>query len=247
MTNKLSPYWPAKALDFGAGLRPLFEEQSSTLETQWSPFGRLAANIETTLSGTSIFKRRFEAGVSQLSFESDADSDIAAPDASSRRFVFKFSSSSENDFNDVLLIRARLEFTSQLLAVLRQNSVEPGVVGPADSILRRSLSRNRSVTLAWLNDLFLENFNKSSLVADLLTLVGRLSYSDAKPNGITMAIAGLSHKDGVVKEAAIRAFEHWASPESLRILESVDLKETWLSEYLEEVKRDLKATCDEAS
>lgn len=165
-----------------------------------------------------------------------------------RNFVFsKESSSIENTLNTLRLDEFRDRFTSELLQALRQEPVEPGVIGQADAIITKCLKKNEIATTTWLSELFIDNFDHPMVAADLLLLAGRLSYRVAKPAGIAMAISGLTHKNGAVQEAAIRAFENWATPDCLRILENIQVQPKWLRDYLEDVKRDLKAICDETS
>lgn len=164
-----------------------------------------------------------------------------------RKFLFSNKSSSiENTLNNLRVEDLRENFTSELLQALRQEPVEPGVQGQADTIISKCLKTNKLATTTWLNELFIDNFNRPALAADILLLAGRLSYQDAKPAGVTIAISGLTHKNGAVQEAAIRAFENWATPECLQILENIQVQPKWLSDYLEDVKRDLKAIHSEA-
>lgn len=159
-----------------------------------------------------------------------------------KRVVYaKPSSSIENDLNTWRIENFHEYFTSELLLALKVDSVEPGVLGVADSIISKCLNINSIVTALWLNELFINNFNRPALASDLLLLVGRLPYKIANPTGVTMAIAGFSHSNAAVQEAAIRAFENWANIDSLKILLNVDVKPAWLRKYLDNVISDLKA------
>jgi len=157
------------------------------------------------------------------------------------------SSSVENSLNTARVEDLQQRFSSRLLDALKQEPFEAGVVGQADKIVKESIEQNALATFAWLNDLFVDNYRRPAIAADLLVLVSRIPYSVAKPAGVLMAMAGLSHKNGAVQEAAIRSFENWVSPESLAVLESIRPSEKWLTDYLEDVKRDLKALCETPS
>ena len=150
------------------------------------------------------------------------------------------SSTSENDANENRFELLRREFTNAILLSLQREPVEAGQVGEADRIVEGAIKVNRLATLAWLNSLFIEKFDSPSLAADILLLVGRLPYATSMPTGVTMAVGALSHREAIVKEAAIRAFERWANAESLRVLENVSLEIKWLSDYLECVKSDIR-------
>lgn len=150
------------------------------------------------------------------------------------------SSSVENTLNTARLDELQQRFSSRLLLALKQEPFEVGVVGQADKIVKEAIGKNALATLAWLNELYVGNFHRPAIAADLLALVSRIPYPIAGTSGMVMAIAGLSHKNGAVQEAAIRSFENWASPGSLQVLESVQPSAKWLADYLEDVKRDLK-------
>lgn len=157
--------------------------------------------------------------------------------------VTKESSSVENFLNTLRIEDLRDRFTSELLQALRQEPVEPGVLGQADSIIAKCLNENAMATTTWLGELFIDNFNRPAVAANLLLLAGRMPYQVARPAGITMAISGLTHQNGAVQEAAIRAFENWATSDCLRILENIQVQPRWLNNYLEDVIRDLKVVC----
>lgn len=165
-----------------------------------------------------------------------------------KRIVVPNSSSSiENYLNTRSVDELRREFSTELLLALKQDPVEPGLTGQADAVVEKCIAKNALATMTWLNELFLENYDRPTVASDILLLVGRLAYEVAQPAGVTMAISGLKHKNSAVQEAAIRALEYWASPKCLNILGSVqELHPKWLNDYLEDVKRDLKAICGEA-
>lgn len=151
------------------------------------------------------------------------------------------SSSLENNSNARRINDLKQRFTSELLQALKQESVEPGVLGRADSIISNCLQINELATTNWLSDLFIHNFDRPTIAADILLLAGRLPYQTANPTLVTLAIGGLNHTNIAVQEAAIRAFENWAAPNSLKILENIQVHSEWLRDYLEDVKNDLKA------
>ena len=52
----------------------------------------------------------------------------------------------------------------------------------------------------------------------------------------------LANKDVEIKDFAIRVFESWADPESLKILDNTVVTPEWLESYRKLVVKDLK-TC----
>lgn len=74
----------------------------------------------------------------------------------------------------------------------------------------------------------------------ILRLIARFNPEDINPQGQTMATAALIHKDTEVQECAIRAFESWASIESLEVLKNLDIHQGWLKDYLDSVIKDIE-------
>lgn len=151
----------------------------------------------------------------------------------------------ENIENERRLLELRTTFSHKILGILRETFIEPGVVSEADTIVYASIQQNRLATQSWINELFIEYFSQPAIAAGLLLLIGRLPYAEAAPTGPTMATAALSHTNAEVAEAAVRAFEHWASPQSLTVLERVQSPHEWLNEYIGSVIEDIKSElCD---
>lgn len=150
------------------------------------------------------------------------------------------SSNVENEANERRLLELRQQFSQSLLSALRQEFVEPGIVSAADQIVSDAIKSNRLAALTWLNELFISNISQPDVASGLLLVTGRIPYKNACPNGPTMAVAGLSHSSAEVQEAAVRAFEHWATPDCLKILENIRTPYAWLSQYIEDVKNDIK-------
>lgn len=129
--------------------------------------------------------------------------------------------------------------TGQLIASIRTEEFEFGVLSNAETIVERELKRNGLETRNWLNQLFVTYFGDTRVLIGLLHLIGRFKEFEMHPQGLTMALAALSHKDDEVKELAVRAFEHWASPQSLEALQHVRVGTPWLQNYIDEVVEDL--------
>ena len=55
-----------------------------------------------------------------------------------------------------------------------------------------------------------------------------------------MAVAATRHCNIEVQDCGIRCFENWESPANLPLLKNLTFTETWLSDYLSNVIRDLE-------
>lgn len=200
----------------------LFTEEPRNLWTSFNPSWLLFAEEHRDL--WTSFKPS-----SLLSNEEAPTSTFA------RRVPFSTSSSLRNDLKSKSFTQFDAEYSQKLLDAIRLDPVIPGEVGRGDDIVAKCLRLNALAASVWLCNLFNKHYSRPSIAADLLLLVGRQPYDPANPNFVTMAIAGLSHKNRAVQEAAIRAFENWGRPEMAHILRSVRDLPGWLQSYLDGV------------
>jgi hypothetical protein len=107
-------------------------------------------------------------------------------------------------------------------------------------LLRNQMQLNSLATKAWLNSIFVENFANPPILVGLLRIIARIDYTDIYPEGQTMAVAALTHKNNEVQECGVRAFESWGSLSDLEILENLKVSTEWLREYIDEVVSDLR-------
>lgn len=146
----------------------------------------------------------------------------------------------ENRINAQRMARFKAEFSSRLIQLLHEQDFEYGVDTPADDLVRNCLTQNESVAKQWLNQLFVENYNDETVIVGILRVLSHFEYHIVAPQGTTMALAALANSKAEVRECGIRAFENWATLESLHVLENVKCQENWLNEYLQQVIADLK-------
>lgn len=149
----------------------------------------------------------------------------------------------ENEWNEERKKQLR-QFTGRLIQLTRESSFEYGFENELDQFLREQLAQNAAVTREWLNEVFIENLDDVAVTVGLLRAIAHLSYDEVRPQGPTMAIAALSHKDVQVRECGIRAFENWESLESLKVLETIECQDTWLQDYAARVVADLRKGLD---
>lgn len=207
----------------------------ATVESPNSP-SAITQNKNTTDDRTQRSADLYSALYRHL--ENSSDNQFDWPKANS--YVLRVGSSSlENAINNARFEEFKKRFSKDLLQAIRADPIEPGQIGAADKLVSTCLNQNASATMSWLNDLFISNFHKPSIAADLLLLIGRIPYDVARSVCVTMALAGLSHENAAVQEAAIRAFENWADIENLNTLKAVEVKPKWLRAYLDEVLADL--------
>jgi len=148
--------------------------------------------------------------------------------------------SKENILNSRRLKSLREKFTSELIYLLREEDFEYGKDTKADLLVRSKMEQNDLATKAWLNSVYVEYFSNTLILIGILRIIARLDYYVIFPEGQTMAIAALSHRDVEVKECGVRAFESWGSLNSLKILNGIRTDTLWLQEYIDKVIVDLR-------
>jgi hypothetical protein len=149
----------------------------------------------------------------------------------------------ENVVNKKRLTILKRQFTKELIALILDEDFEYGFDTKADALVRSQMQLNALAVKSWLNWIFVENFSNIPVLLGILRIIARLDYFEVYPEGQTMAMAVLSHKNIEVQECGVRAFESWGTIESLKILENLKDRKVstqWLQEYIDEVVSDLR-------
>lgn len=126
-------------------------------------------------------------------------------------------------------------FIQELISLIQNEEFEYGVDTKADALVRHYIERDAFHTRGWIHKAYMEYSTNIPMIVGLLRVIARLDYDEISPQGLTMAIAALSHKDTEVKDCGIRAFESWGTLESLKILENLQVSPQWLQKYVERV------------
>lgn len=157
------------------------------------------------------------------------------------RISFRSSTSIENDLNQKRLVKLEKELTDKLKLLILEDSFEYGYENRADILVKEQMNINNSATKEWLNNIFAQNYSDENLTIGILRLVARIDLADIEPQGSTMAMAALSHKNEEIQECGIRAFESWSSSRHLNILKTVRVTSSWLKDYLKSVIKDIES------
>ncbi len=150
-------------------------------------------------------------------------------------------SSLENKINRKREEELLKKFTPKFLEAIEDEDFEFGYISKSETIIREQLEINALATRNWLNHIFIRNFHNEKILIGILRILGRFEEKTIFPQGNTMALAALSHKNPEIKELAIRAFENWSSINSLKTLKKIKVKPDWLQEYLVDVISDLES------
>lgn len=140
-----------------------------------------------------------------------------------------------NESRSFLLNTNTLDF----LKLIKEEDFEFGYISRSEQLLRTNLNKNALATRNWLNEIFIKYFSDHQVIVGILRIISRFEPKEVFPQGQTIALAALSHRNSEIKELGIRAFEQWSSQESLNILREVEVDKPWLKEYLSNVIQDL--------
>jgi hypothetical protein len=149
------------------------------------------------------------------------------------------SNAKEKSICEEKILVARANFLS---AMLCEESFETGMSTPSEEYIIKLYDTEGKISVNnLLNKIYLDHLENTNIVLGLLHIISHFDYDIVHPQGQTMALASLSHKDDEVKEFGIKCFENWEHPDGIRILESVDVGAKWLKEYAGMVILDLKS------
>jgi hypothetical protein len=154
----------------------------------------------------------------------------------------------DNYLNNKRLREFKRKFTHQLLSLILESDFEYGLESELDSFILERMNENRMVTKNWVNEIFLENFSNPRIIIGILRIISRTPYEEMYPEGLTIALAALSHSNVEVKECGVRVFENWGSLQSLKVLEALlnnlEIEQSWLRDYVNKVIQGLRKELD---
>lgn len=146
----------------------------------------------------------------------------------------------ENKINQLRLDELEGNSTRYFLNLIYEEDFEYGLENRIDVFLREKMLTNSCATKEWLNSIFIRNFDDTKILISILRAISRMNFDEISPQGPTMVIAGLSHDNLQVQECSVRVLENWENSESLRILENVKVRQSWLQDYIDDVVNDLR-------
>lgn len=133
----------------------------------------------------------------------------------------------------------QLVFDRNLTRSFEADPIDSGYTHICESILGSSLQEYGSVAVEWIQHTYVRNIRRVAHSSDILRCVGRLPTGLVEPWGLTMAIAGLSHPDVRVRDAAVCALENWATQDSFEILSLHQEPVSWLANHIDQILDDV--------
>lgn len=121
------------------------------------------------------------------------------------------------------------EIEQSVLADLRWEELKSGESNKLEDIIQNLINlTSQKETLTWLNEMYLKHNENALFVCTLFHTISHMDYADVLPNGPTMAMASLNHKDERVVGYAVKSFFNWNSKNALRYLRSNEPKIDWV-------------------
>jgi hypothetical protein len=181
-------------------------------------------------------------GLAQFQYANLQKSNFANP-----VIAYNSESSSTSTLNETKEIPTGIEnpipqsMTIALLQVIKQDDFTAGETSNTEIYIHKVANEyGWFLTLAWIQDIFLDNFGDSHILIGILHAISHFAYSDVKPAGIMMALASFQHADIFVRDVAIRAFENWNSKQAIRQLKALKCDAQWQQQYVNEVIQTLE-------
>lgn len=135
-----------------------------------------------------------------------------------------------------------IHFRNKLVQSLLDHDIEDGITHPGEDFINTALDISPSKCQEFLSLMLFEyHHTRPSVVAFIVRCIGRLEYHqyDIGCWGINIAGNALHNCDTEVREAGIRALEHWGGYKALSILKNHRDSIDWLNEYVNQVIIDL--------
>lgn len=136
---------------------------------------------------------------------------------------------------------AESQFLEQLNLLFESESLEDGMTHPAENVVLQAILRNPHAQDEIAS---LARNQKYNYRAELLRVTGRLPSNLVSQWGTALMKEMLLSVDIEIRDAAVRALELWALPESIEILDSHRDPTPWLNDYIQRVVADLKRYSD---
>ena len=189
-------------------------------------------NFDTGVIGLS--NKEIDLLLNQILFNTSTKDDVINI-SQKTDIIFTSSAVDENLVNKKRTLHLEKDFTHKLLHYLREDEFEYGFENRADVLVKNQMAINSLATKEWLNKIYVNNFKNPEILIGILRLIARFRIEVISPEGKTMAIAAIAHKNIEVQECGIRAFESWGTLDSLDILSNVKVQPDWLQDYLNQV------------
>ena len=130
------------------------------------------------------------------------------------------------------------KFRQNLLYAFKHEPIEDGCFHSGERIICDTINRNGLLTFSWLDSIYSDYINSSTICSGILRCLGRQPVL-VGINGTDLARRGLAHADSEVREAAVRALECWGGPDSISVLKAHNESVGWLNDYIKQVIEDL--------
>lgn len=130
--------------------------------------------------------------------------------------------------------------TQSLINLIYNEEVEVGYSTQAESYIEELVTNNKLVAMNWLSDIFLKYYGEERVLIGILHAISHIEYQAVYPQGQHIAMSGTCHRDIVVRDYAIKAFENWGNTDSLQILKNIKYPETWLQRYVDKIILELE-------
>ena len=140
--------------------------------------------------------------------------------------------------------RYRLYFDNRkttFLNLLLTTDFYSGETDDIESLFNDFIKKNKSLSLNWIQQLFVDSIDKPKVLVGILELMRLYTYDELAPASQMIALAAKDMSDVDVKNAAFSLFGHWGDSRALKLLEAYDLPDDpWLAMKYKTLINDIR-------
>ncbi|EHO14687.1 hypothetical protein [Myroides odoratimimus] len=133
-----------------------------------------------------------------------------------------------------------IDFSNKLLNIIKKEDFEYGFETDSDRFIKTMFQKDADKTKNFLNKVYIDYYSDKAILIAVLRIVSRFEYHEIEPQGQTMMLGVLSHKDEEIIETVVRSFETWNNQESIKYLKEIQLSDEWLESYKNSVIDDIE-------
>lgn len=143
-----------------------------------------------------------------------------------------------NKLNNDFIKEIKNSFEDKFVYFLKFNELDDFTKTHIEITFNEYFDKNNIAVLNWITDLWLEEFNNSLFILNIVKLLAKLKI---KNSSIYTLVCGLfSHKNTELRDYALQFFASMSDEKSLRILKNTKISPQWLDNYRRDVIRDIE-------
>jgi hypothetical protein len=177
---------------------------------------------------------------------SDSNSDISIEqDIVDENFYNVPSKTFSSLYTDEVFLADKALFTKNFLDAIRNYELEDFYYSFADKTFDLYYQKYNIAAVEWLNNIFLNNLNNSSIICGVLKVLSNIEYSKLQTFGYTIVLLAMhnnnENEDLEVTDLIIGCIENWDNKTFVQILNNLKTKANFLDLYRSKILKAIAA------